>query len=297
MKKFNPVYNLFLLMIITSCLIFTSCENKISAPDRVINTPGPVDVSGENNSITVKFYGNNIEEGFIGYNVYVGTVADVEAQGLTPVLNYYGSSPTLIYGSVGCYPNATAKSYITLGQDSFGAVIQPKQTYYVAVAAVVLIDDNEYISSYSSESSYTILYQRSTNIYNQSISGQTNDGCIFQANYQAKVTNVPDSKPNGQTGDMFFKIENIDSQYVPVISVESNNNGIQDLGYANDVNDISSIPTAGYSYNHYVPAIANHIYVLYKASSNQYIKIYITKIDGSYTTLTSDVVLWFEYSY
>ncbi len=298
MKRYIKIKKYFIIFCsILSFCIFYSCENKVTTPERIVNQPGNLEVFGNNNSITVKFYGNNVEEGFNGYNIYVSTVPNLSAQSISPVKNTYGTYPTLLYGSLGCYPNTTQKSFVTIIHDSFGNTISGQATYYVTSSAHLLIGTKEYNSIMASEVSVYIKKKSQTNLYNQSISGKLDDGIIFKSSGNAVVTNIPDNYTSGQTADMFFKLDNINGSLVPVLSVESNNNGIQDVGYIDNMDDFGSIPVSGYIYNNYVVVIEKHLYILKIPSLGKYVKVYIDKIDGSYTVITSDVQLIFYYEY
>jgi len=296
--RYSRVYNLLPVLVVSSALfLFISCENKVTAPERIVNKPGPVQAVGNNDSITIKFYGNNIEEGFKGYNVYVSTLPDISSQMLSPVVNSYGTFPTLLYGSTGCFPNASAKSFITVSRDSASAPINANTTYYVAVSAYLLIGEKEYNSPLTEDVAVAVKVKGSTNLQNQKIIGKSGDGIIFNNDGQITMTNVADNYLMNGTGDLFFKIENTSGTFTPVLSVQSNDSSLQDGGYVANIDDYVNIPSAGYINNYFIPAIAGHVYILYKPSINKYVKIYITQIDGSSTSETSDVKLWFEYSY
>ncbi len=297
MKKYIQVYNFVFLMLAGIIVLFSSCENKITTPEKIINQPGPVETYAVDNSITVKFFGNNIEEGFAGYNIYISRNPGIINQNLSPVQNSYASTPTLLYGNAGCFPNASEKSYVTVDKDSKGASIIAQEMYYVTVSANVLIGDNEYNSNLTEETAVTVRTKAGINLNNQQISDQTNDGVIFNSSGEVQFINVSNSFIFNGTGDMFFRLQDIDDYITPVLSVESNNNQIQDVGYVGNMDEFNDIPASGYIENSYVTAIENHLYILYKPSVNKYIKIYISQIDGTISAITSDVILWFDYAY
>lgn len=297
MKIYIQVYNFLFLMLAGIIILLSSCENKITAPERIINQPGPVEVYAVDNSITVKFFGNNIEEGFAGYNIYISKNSGIINQNLSPVQNSYGSTPTLLYGSAGCFPNASEKTYVTVDKDSSGASIIAQEIYYVAISANVVIGDNRYNSNLTEEVAVTIRAKGGISLNNQQISDQTNDGVIFNSSGEVQFINVSNSFTLNGTGDVFFKLQDIDGYITPVLSVESNNNQIQDMGYVGNMDEFNDLPAGGYIENSYVTAIENHLYILHKKSVNKYIKIYISQIDGTISAITSDVILWFDYAY
>ncbi len=305
MKKFNLLHdficmlqstfsNVTKILLYIILLSFYNCENKISAPERVINQPGILEAYGYNNSITVKFYGNNIEEGFKGYNVYISKIAGMISQGMEPVENFYGFKPTLLYASTGCFADASQKSYVTLTKDSSGNLLVNNTDYYIAVSAYLLIGDNEYESDVTEEVQVKINIKTNVILSNQQIMGNTNEGIIFTNNNGFKYIGVPDVPIAGSAGDMFFKLQNINSTILPVLSTEYNrhgNNSIQDVGYVADMAEFNNIPELGYIQNDYLVAIENHLYILKIPKENRHIKIYVDQIGGSY------IKLWIMYTY
>ena len=293
MRIVNLLHKLFLC---TFLLFFFSCENKITAPERVVSQPGKVDAQGNNNSIKVEFFGNNIEEGFRGYNVYISSTPGIKNQSLVPVKNKYGLKPTLIYGFTGCFADASQKSYITVTKDSLGRILVNSQNYYVAVSTYLLIGDKEYESILTEEVLVNIKVKNTNTMNNQQVSGNTNEGIVFNDSGICTNINIPDNIVSGSTGDLFFKLENVNGTVLPVISVESNNNKIQDVGFIFDISDYNNYPVSGYIENDYLVAIEDHLYILYLTSKNKYVKIFIEKI-GSYSSVTDDVKLWLIYEY
>lgn len=289
--KFSPPYKIILLG-----LMFVSCENKITAPDRAMNQPTGIEVSGFNRSVTVKFYGMNIEEGFTGYQVYVSRIPGmVPGSGITPVYNAYGTLPTLPYGYAGCIPDASRKSYVTVDRTSSGETVSNGAIYYVAVSAYAVIGSTAYETPYSEEKAVTVLAVGSNQLRNRNIAGMSNDGFLFTGSGAGQLFNAPDTLAAGWGGDMFFAVKSINSVLFPVLSVESNQTGLQDLGYYADLADYGTLPAAGYIYDSALILVKNHLYALKKGS--QFIRIHVTDLPGNVSSLDSDVILKFKYAY
>lgn len=274
-------------------VIIYSCENKITAPERLMNQPVGIEVFGFNNSIKVQFYGNNIEDGFRGYNIYITETPGITT-GATPVLNIYSSKPTLPYGMIGCYPDASQKSFITLYNNSKNESILNNRTYYVAVNSYATLD-KEYVSPLSEEVTIKVKTVSLTNLNNQTIAGKTGDGILFTGNGNIQVIDASNTLVNGWGGDLAFQLKNVSGNVLPMLSVLSNNNSIQDIGYYPDITSTEYTPTSGYNANGAVVAIINHLYILNK--SGIFIRLYISDISGSISATNSDVVLKLKCAY
>ncbi|MDD5067518.1 MAG: hypothetical protein PHF84_10790 [bacterium] len=288
--KFNLRYKIIIIL-----FLFCSCENKITAPERVIVPPVGIDVTGYDKGITVKFYGKNVEEGFKGYNVYISKTPGIDRTSLSPVPNAYNSTPTLMYGYGACYPDASEKSYITLYQTSVHGAISNHQLYYVAVSAYAVIGNGKYESPLSEEKGIIIQSVDSNTLYNNAISGKSNDGILFPGSGTGQVKNAPDTVTNNWGGDLFFKLRSLNGSILPVLSVESCGTGIQDMGYYPSLDDVSYVPAAGYITGDSILVQENHVYILYK--NGTCIKIYIRDILGSATSLNSDVAVNMKFAY
>ncbi len=236
MKKYTLLCSYILILFFVFSPLFYSCENKITLPERIINQPGNVEAYGYDNKITVKFYGNNIEEGFSGYNVYISKTANIMYQGLEPVY----TKPTLSYGSLGCYPYASQKSYISLTNDSSSVKITNGNKYYIAVSAYVLIGSTEDESPLTEEVSVLV----------------------------GKKTNVILS-----VGSNYLITYTTNSIGLPLLSTT---NSIQDVGYVADMDEYNYIPVSGYIPDASLAAIESHLYIL--NSNGKHIKIYVERI-------------------
>ena len=267
-------------------------------PERVINSPINVVAYPTNQGIIVKFYGNNLEEGFRGYNVYVSQSPGIRNQTLDAVKNRYGSVPTLLYGSAGCYPDASQKSFITIKTDSFNSPITNRKKYYVTVTAYLLIDGKSYESEHSNEAEVIPLNEGEAEIFNHKISGKTNDGIIFNADGTVSIIDVPDTINSGWGGDFVFELIEKNGTVLPYIVIKSNQTYIQDLGYYENINEIDNIPVNGYIQPDVeMPVIESHLYILYKVSSAQYIRVYIVSAPSEQTTELSDVSLKIKWAF
>ncbi len=286
--KFKLLYNILLIL-----LIIYSCENKITTPERLMNQPVGIDVFGFNNSIKVQFYGNNIEDGFRGYNVYITETPGITT-GISPVLNIYSSKPTLPYGMIGCYPDASQKSFITLYNNSNNESILNNRTYYVAISSYATLD-KEYVSPLSEEVAIKVKRVSLTNLNNQTIAGKTGDGILFTGNGNIQVIDASDTLVNGWGGDLTFQLKKISGSVVPMLSVLSNNNSIQDIGYYPDITSTEYTPSNGYTINGAISAIVDHVYILNKGGI--FIRLYISEISGSISATNSDVVLKLKCAY
>ncbi len=237
------VFQVALILFFIFLPFFYSCENKITLPEKVINQPGNVEAYGFDNKITVKFYGNNIEEGFQGYNVYISKTPGIAAQNIEPVLNSFQTKPTLLYGSVGCFPYASEKSYVSLTNDSSKAKITNNNEYFVAVSAYVLIGSTEDESPLTEEVSVRV--SKKTNV----------------------ILNVNDNYLNNE----FTYTTN--SVGLPLLSTT---NSIQDVGYVADMDEYNYIPVSGYILDGSLAAIDGHLYIL--NSNGKHIKIYVERV-------------------
>jgi len=281
-------FHLIIKLFLPAFILFSSCRNKIVAPDRIINPPGNVEVYAYNKSITVKFYGNNVEEGFAGYNIYISPRKRIADQHLEPVLNSYGNKPTLLFSSTNCYPDASAKSYVVLTTDSEEKPILNGKSYFIAVSAYLIIGDNKYESDLTEEVKVRVGTKKTIIISNQNIPGRKLDGIIIKNSLIISNIDVPDTPVPYSTGDMYFKYCDISGSLLPVLSTEFNrygDNGIQDIGYIANIDEYSYIPQGGYVKNGYIPALEKHGYILNIPSKDWYIKIYIINIDNSYIKL------------
>jgi len=280
-RKYFFIYFFFLYFL----LFVLSCEKEILLPDIFINLPGAPELSGYNNKIIIRFYGNNNEEGFQGYNVYASELPDLLEQNLPAIRNENDSYPTLLYSSPNCYSDGTEKSYLTILKDSNGNLITKGKTYYVALSSYLVIDSKNYESSLSVEKSVTIKSKTNIILNNQNKNGNTNEGIIFYPSFT--ILNLPDSITNISC-DLFFKLENIDNKILPVLSVENGNVGIQDMGYNSDIDFYQNFPETGYVFKDFVIAIKGHIYILYFPSVKMYARVLVNNIIGDNISLDSD---------
>lgn len=286
------------LVLLIILFLFVQCQSKFDIPERVINSPINVVAYPTNQGIIVKFYGNNLEEGFRGYNVYVGHSPGIRNQNLSAVKNRFGSVPTLLYGSPGCYPDASQKSFITIKTDSFNLPITNRKRYYVTVTAYLLIDEKSYESEHSNEAEIEPLNEGEAEIYNHKISGKTNDGIVFNTNGTVSVIDAPDTILSGWGGDFVFELIEKDGTVLPYIVIKSNQTYIQDLGYYENINEIDNIPVNGYIQPDVaMPVIDSHLYVLYKVSTAQYIRVYILSAPSEQTSELSDVSLKIKWAF
>jgi len=267
-------------------------------PERIINPPINVITYPTNQGIIVKFYGNNIEEGFSGYNVYVSDKSGIKNQSISPIKNNYGGLPTLPYGAYGCYPDASQQSFVTVKTDSFNSPISNGKKYYVTVTAYILVNDKEYESDHSNESEIIPLNEGEAEIFNHKISGKTNDGIVFNSNKTVIITNAPDTIVSGWGGDFVFELNDFNGEILPCIVIKSNQTYIQDLGYYNNINEVDEIPQSGYlAPDIIMPVIESHLYILYKPAFNQYIRIYVISAPQSQSSDLSDVSLKIKWAF
>ena len=81
--QYNLKLNLFTFLLLL--ILFLQCQKTFEMPERIINPPINVITYPTNQGIIVKFYGNNIEEGFSGYNVYVSDKSGIKNQSISPI--------------------------------------------------------------------------------------------------------------------------------------------------------------------------------------------------------------------
>jgi len=63
----------FLIPLFILSIVIFNCQTKFQIPEKTVNPPIGLTAYPTNNGIIIKFYGNNVEEGFTGYNIYVST--------------------------------------------------------------------------------------------------------------------------------------------------------------------------------------------------------------------------------
>jgi hypothetical protein len=283
------IIKLFLIFI--SLFFILNCQTEFEMPDLKVNSPINLKAYPTNKGIILKFYGNNREEGFRGYNVYVSANPNIKYQNLEPVKNIYGSTPTLPYGYQGCFPDGLNKSFITVTKDSYNQPILNYKKYYVAVNSVVIINEKEYKSDFSNEAEIIPLNETNISLNNHNITGIENDCIIFSSN-NLILTNAPDVLPAVFEGDIIFELKNIEGTILPCIVIKSNNRYIQSLGYYNNLYEIDYIPKSGYiSPPAEILVHDSFVYIFYKPSINKYIRIYITDAPENQTSILSDVQL------
>jgi hypothetical protein len=270
-----------------------ACDNKVTAPDRIVNPPGNIIGYGHNKSITVSFYGNNIEEGFQGYNVYIAQTPGITVNNAQLLTQPTGIEPTLPRSSPTCFPDARQRSYVTVISNATNNIVTG-QSYYLAVLTVLQIGNKEYLSDLTHEVLVPVGKYSNIVLFNQQINGRADDGVEF-TNLMASNMNVPDTISPGTTGDLFFKLEQVNGNIIPVLSVEDNLNEIQDAGYAEDIHGHQGIPSGGYIQNGFITAVENHVYYLYLKNDNQYVKLYIASINGVINNIDDEVSIEIEY--
>ncbi|MBN1898599.1 MAG: hypothetical protein JW827_07460 [Spirochaetes bacterium] len=285
-------------IILLSVFIFYQCQTEFQLPKRIINSPMNVVALPTNQGIIVTFYGNNFEEGFKGYNIYVSPTPGPGSLNIPPVKNEYGGLPTILWGSSGVYPDASQKSYVTIRSDSYNHRITNNQSYYITVTAYLIVNNNEYESDHSNEAQVTPGDEGESEIFNHRISGKSNDGIVFYSSGQAHLTNAPDTLTSGWGGDFVFELNQVAASVLPYIVIKSNGDGFQDLGYYASMKELTSIPTSGYLQGDIsVPAKNNHLYILHKPLIGKYIKIYVLSAPEGQASVTSDVSLKIKWAY
>ncbi len=274
----------FIFIISILGIIFYSCQKDIVAPDIVINIPVKVNALPVKNGIKVEFYGNNNEEGFKGYNIYINRNSDIKKLNLSPVNN--NTYPTLPYYYSTCYYDGRAKSYVTLYKDSHGSSISNHQLYYITVRAVTILNDRTNMSDYSEEVSVYTIEETNFILNNNNISGITNDGIDLNGNIYP--VNALD---NGSGADIVFKLININNKILPAFILKSTLQ-IQDKGVVNNIFDIEDIPQEGYYSISTNIIFNNHIYLIKK--DNNIYRIYIQSGAEEKNSLTDNISISVE---
>ncbi len=270
-------------------LVFISCSQEIITPDRVINTPVSLSAVSYKNGITVSFFGNNNEEGFQGYNIYISTSQNIGSQNISAVKNNYDLYPTFPYYYTGCYNDGSAKSSLILYKDSSGSSILSHQTYYIAVKALAIINDKNYESEFSGEVSVYVLQYTNFILYNNNITGQSNDSFIFDA---FQITDV--SAGSMGSADAVFKLISINNKIVPAV-VLSDNIMMADIGYFEniyaDTGNVNDPETAAATNI----ILQNHLYLLKK--NNKIYRLYVEKTVDSADSLTENISMELSFGY
>jgi len=266
---------------------FFSCSQEITAPDRVINTPVAVKALSYKNSIKVKFYGNNREAGFQGYNIYI---SDNHIDNNTAaVKNNTGGYPTFPLWYSGCYEDGSAESSIILYKDSNNNPIVNHKTYYVKIKAHAVINDKTYDSDFSSEAAVYVLKYTNFVLYNNNVVGQTNDGLALDS---VSPVNVPDS--GSSSVDIIFQLIMFNGNTEPAF-VLNNNIGIENIGYADDIYTDPGDRTLSYSVKKTNIIYTKNLYFLSK--NNKEYRIYVKKGVESANNTTDNVNIEIGFGY
>jgi len=242
------MFFLFFLSISLSCGIETFLEPEY------LNPPYNLKVFPGNEEIIVKFYSNNTEKNFDGFNIYISKNASVKNQtGITPIPNQNnGSIPTISLSSKDINPEDPIK--VTIKRDVNGNPLENGIRYYVIARAHSI---KNFISQPSNEDYTTPRLENTNNVIIYE-----NEGFNFYTQDKSSPFNF------------IFKMINTNA-YIKAQA----NNSLQSLGFFMDWREIKTAPNDGYV-NSSSPILIKPGYVIIvKTDDERYGKIQIKDIN------------------
>lgn len=129
----NKIYNLLSIIIII--FLFINCGTEKFVEPEFLNAPFDLSAYPKNNSIKIKFYSNNKEDRFDGFNLYFSDSSSLKSQtSLLPVKNpATGSIPTISRTSKQINPSIPLEISIT--RDANDKIIENGIRYYIIIKA------------------------------------------------------------------------------------------------------------------------------------------------------------------
>jgi len=247
MKKFIVFFILFLC----GCGIENIVETEqINAPSGLVAYP-------KDSKIKIKFYSNNKEEKFSGFNIYISKSSSLRSQpSLTPVKNpINGGLPTISASPSDIDPNIPIITELKF--DAENNYIENGITYFLIVKSFSIRGIE---SLPSNEVSVTPRIENT-------------NGVILYTNEGFNFKNFSKSAPY----DFIFTIQNTPVKKAFITG--KNESKIISKGFYLNWEEINQADTTGYI-NQNIPIEINEKYViLFKTSDNHYAKIWIVNLN------------------
>lgn len=261
--KIIPFIALSLLFLGVGC-----SQQVLTLPEIFMNKVAELETSSSNRAIRLQFRGANNETGFIGYDVYVGTQASVYPE--RPVVNPSALVTLPLSKSI---PDTLHTLVLT--NDSYTNNLINGKEYHVTVCAVNLRNGAFRNGPFSSLSSVVPMTNWTVELYDQTVSGQTNDGILLQVSGIPVRLNVPDTIA---ANTVSFYLSSFANPITPALflSVYSNEVIIQDLGSTSSLSDRHTVPTKSFGYSGWkdrVLLLEGHTYAFYHSGFDYYGKL------------------------
>ncbi len=249
------------VIIILSLIFITSCGVEEIVQPEYLNAPSELKAYPGNGKIKLKFYSNNKEDKFDGFNVYISKSSSLKNQSsLLPVKNpETGGIPTIVATSKDIDPTVPITVEIT--RDADDNPIENGITYYFIVKA-------HSIRNFKSEPSNEV----STTPRIDNITGvilYTNEGFNFSTFDKTSPYNF------------VFTVQNTSDKKAFITG--KNNTLVQSKGYYQNWEDVNKADTDGYIQSEIPVEIQEGYVILFKTADSHYTKIYIKELNLSST--------------
>jgi len=246
-----------LILITFSILFISSCGIEEVVQPEYITAPSDLTAYPGNGKVKLKFYSNNKEDKFDGFNVYISRSSSLKSQySLLPVKNpQTGGIPTIIATSKDIDPSVPIT--VEIAYDADDNPLENGVTYYFIVKSHSI---RNFKSDPSNEVSTTPRIDNLTGVILY-----TNEGFSFSTFSKTTPYNF------------VFKV-----QYNPVKKsyiIGKNGTQVQSKGFYYNWEEVNKADADGYIQSDIEVEIKQGYVILFKTSDSHYAKIYIKELN------------------
>ncbi len=262
------MYKIIPVLILAFLLI--QCGTEDIVQPEYLNAPSDLTAYPENGKIKIKFYSNNKEDTFDGFNIYISKSSLVKSQPLLlPIANPdTGGIPTVVSTSKDIAPSVPIS--VEINRDANDNPIENGVTYYIIVRAH---STRNFKSEPSNEASTT------PRIDNMS-------GILLYDNDGFRFSSLSKSTPY----DFVVTIQNSTTNKAFITG--KNGCMIQNKGYYQDWGEVNQADTTGYIEENIPVEIKEGYVIIFKTADSHYAKIFVHQI--SFTGVPY-IKIWWAY--